>query len=632
MLSYSRFVHNKSPRRRRSIRNTPRLEALEDRRLLATFKPLPSAADGSSSSLRVAILLANVNGQDNTITLQRGVYQLAIANPAGQENSGATGDLDLIDGGHTITIQGAGAGATIIDGGKLDRVFQILPGVRAIFRNLTIQNGVARDDGSNGALPGSTYASGGGILNQGTAELDGVVVQDCSAAAGDGRDGMPGTGTEAGAMGEEALGGGVYNAAGGTLVLNGCLVDENSAVGGKGGDGLSGGDTTASGGHGGESYGGGIANFGTLTVSQTAIVSNAADGGTGGTGGHILFGGGLLGGQGGLTGGGGLFVRSTGPQPLIIDSTIAANLSVGGAGGAGGEGSSEGAVGLDGGPGGYGFESDGGGILAYSAISLYNCTIAANQAQGGTPGAGGPGGSGFQKSGNAGVPGLVGIGVGGGIEAASAPGAQGLLTSISTIIAYNATTTGFDQDIAATFAVATNTLLGVAAGGTGIGNGVNGNLVGVDPMLASLQNNGGPTPTMALLSGSPAKRAGSNPLGLTADQRGYTPRAAGGATDIGAFQSGATAPTTGGGTAPVKITVKIVNVKGHRQIRVYDAATGALKFEVYPFGTSYRGTFQVQKRDVNGDKVPDVIAQYRVGRKKLVTRIFSGVDGSVLPG
>src|SRR2546422_7796258 len=37
-----------------------------------------------------------------------------------------------------------------------------------------------------------------------------------------------------------------------------------------------------------------------------------------------------------------------------------------------------------------------------------------------------------------------------------------------------------------------------------------GNLTGVDPLLGSLQDNGGPTWTHALLSGSPAIESGSN--------------------------------------------------------------------------------------------------------------------------
>ena len=54
---------------------------LEDRRLLATFTPLPSAADGGPNSLRAAIIAANANRQDNTIILQAGTYQLTIPTP-----------------------------------------------------------------------------------------------------------------------------------------------------------------------------------------------------------------------------------------------------------------------------------------------------------------------------------------------------------------------------------------------------------------------------------------------------------------------------------------------------------------------------------------------------------------------
>ena len=61
------------------------------------------------------------------------------------------------------------------------------------------------------------------------------------------------------------------------------------------------------------------------------------------------------------------------------------------------------------------------------------------------------------------------------------------------------------------------------------------NLLRVDPRLGPLQDNGGPTQTMALLDGSPAFDAGSNPLVAT-DQRGL-PRVFGAAVDIGAFES-----------------------------------------------------------------------------------------------
>jgi hypothetical protein len=61
------------------------------------------------------------------------------------------------------------------------------------------------------------------------------------------------------------------------------------------------------------------------------------------------------------------------------------------------------------------------------------------------------------------------------------------------------------------------------------------NLIGGNPLLGSLQNNGGPTPTMALLSGSPAIDAGDNTEALDTDQRGFA-RMVGGAIDIGAFE------------------------------------------------------------------------------------------------
>lgn len=58
-----------------------------------------------------------------------------------------------------------------------------------------------------------------------------------------------------------------------------------------------------------------------------------------------------------------------------------------------------------------------------------------------------------------------------------------------------------------------------------------------DPKLGPLQDNGGPTPTRALLAGSPAINAGSNPSGLAHDQRGgdYA-RAVGGSADVGAYE------------------------------------------------------------------------------------------------
>jgi hypothetical protein len=79
------------------------------------------------------------------------------------------------------------------------------------------------------------------------------------------------------------------------------------------------------------------------------------------------------------------------------------------------------------------------------------------------------------------------------------------------------------------------------------------------------------------------------------------------------------------------VTARVAKVRGRRQLRVFDAATGKQKFALFPFGKAFAGGYQVETRDVNGDGVEDVIVRARRGRKKLV-KVFSGLDGTVLPG
>ena len=84
-----------------------------------------------------------------------------------------------------------------------------------------------------------------------------------------------------------------------------------------------------------------------------------------------------------------------------------------------------------------------------------------------------------------------------------------------------------------------NNLIGNGDNGTGF---VDSDLVGtldnpIDPLLGELQDNGGSTQTIALLDGSPAIDAGSNPNNLETDRRGDGfDRTVGGGTDIGAFE------------------------------------------------------------------------------------------------
>ncbi len=62
------------------------------------------------------------------------------------------------------------------------------------------------------------------------------------------------------------------------------------------------------------------------------------------------------------------------------------------------------------------------------------------------------------------------------------------------------------------------------------------NVIGADPLLLPLADNGGPTPTFAIDIGSPACERGENPAGLATDQRGPGFSRGYGRTDIGAYE------------------------------------------------------------------------------------------------
>ncbi len=624
------FFRARAARQRPKKRTAPRLELLENRRLLATFYPVPSAVDGAANSLRAAVISADENSQDNTIVLGAGTYRLTLPNTGGPATGG---DLYLASAGHNVIIQGQGAGQSIIDGGGLDRVFEVTANVSVVMRGLTIQGGMGRDGGEEGP-PALGLSVGGGILNEGTLTLDGVIVQNCVAAGAPGQDGTSGSLTVPASNGNNALGGGIDNE--GTLTINQSLISGNQAEGGKGGDGPSTNNANGTGGYGGAALGGGIYNDGTLSISQSAVTGNDCASGAGGNGGSYTVGFGPSGGSGGEASGGGLYLDKTPSSATIIDSTIAANLIAAGEGGTGGRTSD---IFHAAGVGGNGGLSEGGGIFAMINFSLYNSTIAANRIVGSLPGPAGSGGGG--EYGN---PGLAG---GGGIYASSYSDGPGYVNSSSTIIALNATaafnSTFEPDDMEGAFALSgvTNTLLGYGGGAATITNGVAGDIVGVDPKLGPLQDNGGPTPTMALLPGSPAIDAGSNPLGLTSDQREYSPRVVGAAADIGAYELGANAPPgggggTGGGGGGIEggtqaIQATIVKIKGHRAIRVTNPGTSTVRFTVYPFGKGYRGQFVISTADVNGDGIADLIVRRPLGHHRFATKIFSGLNGSPLP-
>ena len=131
----------------------------------------PACADASGHcSLRAAIMQANFATDVNTITVPSGVYLLKRA---GDDDNAIVGDLDVI---YDLTIQGAGAGSTIIDGNGAithDRVMQILAGASVVsLSNLTLRGGVVT----------GTFAAGGGLLWAATAggslRLSHVIIED----------------------------------------------------------------------------------------------------------------------------------------------------------------------------------------------------------------------------------------------------------------------------------------------------------------------------------------------------------------------------------------------------------------------------------------------------------------------
>ncbi|MCA9774804.1 MAG: CSLREA domain-containing protein, partial [Myxococcales bacterium] len=144
---------------------------------------------GGVCTLRAAIVAANSDLAADTIVVPDGTYELGMAGR--NEDAGLTGDLDVTG---PVVIEGAGAGATVIDARGIDRVLSVLgPGdpaarcqaycaqfpdrcdeclpdtlMRATLRGLTIRGGQAQ-------------GPGGGILsNNSRLRLEDARVEDCA--------------------------------------------------------------------------------------------------------------------------------------------------------------------------------------------------------------------------------------------------------------------------------------------------------------------------------------------------------------------------------------------------------------------------------------------------------------------
>jgi hypothetical protein len=271
------------------------------------------------------------------------------------------------------------------------------------------------------------------------------------------------------------------------LSLQRSTVAGNIAVAGAGERG------SPSGGAGGKVEGAGLASAGgTLTVSAGTISGNRA---TGGAGGGASSG---TGGNGGLAAGGGIFTKTGG---TLVNVTVAGNQLVPGARGD-----------SIAGPNGMAGDAFGGGIdeagITSTTLTLAGVTLAGNSA---------------------------GAGHGGNLNRTA-----GALAASSTIVASGTAAGDSNCSTGAVTMDGGHNLESTTPSQCGLSTGMQ-DLIGTDPLLQSLADNGGPTRTMALGGSSPALGAGgacTDPSNanqpLTVDQRGR-PRPV--ACDIGAFQA-----------------------------------------------------------------------------------------------
>jgi len=559
------------------------LEHLEDRAVPATFTVNTTFDDimpaNGKFSLREAISKANATAGADIIVVPAGVFKIGLGGVG--EDGNLTGDLDVIG---AVTIQGAGAGLTVIDGQQIDRVFDVIGSgphsIKPVLQAMTVRGGNATGDGGgiqvanadlvmrDCAVAGNRASlTGGGIaglvgsptvklvrttLARNAVEFDGGGVHAITAKLTDC--------TIRRNVVTQGIGGGVLAS---TATLTNCTVSGNSA--GSGGgirattlnltnsrvSGNTAGLVTFSVGGGGiwadtatltrctvngntaDSNGGGI-NATTATLTSCTVSGNTAGIGGGGisattltlttstiNGNSAAGGGGInattatltnctvSGNTAGDSGGGGAII----PAATLTNCTVSGNSTSG----------------------------TGGGIYAYNTVSLNmnNCTVSGNSADFG-----------------GGILAFLGTllnctiaenfaSTGGGIFRDSSGG--GALTLKNTLVVLNLVRfSGAGPDVSGIFTSQGHNLIGDGTGGSGFTNGVNGDIFGtninpIDPKLGPLQNNGGPTKTMALLAGSPAIDKGDNAGALAVDQRGFPRKKDGNGdgiafVDIGAFE------------------------------------------------------------------------------------------------
>jgi hypothetical protein len=516
--------------------------------------------DSGTGSLREAINQANTTPVEDTIVFDTAIFSTP------QVITLTTGQLAPF---YSLTIEGPGANLLTISGNNQSRIFFSNFGETSLsIRNLTLTDGSAVYGGAiyssntlrlnrvsivgNKAVGAEITQTvvygglGGGIFSEGTLVLSNSIVSNNLAS---GILGVNTTNPNFGDGGTFGGGGGVFARGFDTTIVN-CTFNGNTAKGISSPPA----PDNRSGAGGGDAYGGAIYGIFGLKITNSTFTNNSAIAGNGGS--IMLFA--LSAGKGGEAYGGAIFSS----RSRILNTTFNNNTAIAGNGGnaeitnnAGNGGDCFGGAIIDydlkianstvvnnsvtSGSGRNGGNSYGGGIHGGgNEWSVVNSTITGNAVSGGT---------GLQTNG------LV---RGGGVYSTTNTGQ--ISSFHNNIVAENTAPIG--TDIFGTYINAKSNLIRIGEITTSITNGLDGNIVGnanspLNPILATLADNGGITKTRALLAGSPAINTGTNafainPLNLQTlqyDQRSLQRiNPVGGVIDIGAYELGSFGvPVTG---------------------------------------------------------------------------------------
>jgi len=462
-----------------------------------------------------------------------------------------------------VTIDANGFEVTI-SSGVSNRLFNVLEGplVHLTLIGLTLTEG--HSDTNGGALYIPADAT---VVLENCTFLENNAIGTNGVAGGNGANGSNGHNGGRGTPGVTAFGGAIYNL--GDLTVSECRFFTNSAIGGNGGDGGNGGNGTlgggdgGNGGDGGAAFGGAIYSLGTVLITNSFFAGNNATGGDGGAGGTNGIGIDATpgtGGSGGMAGGAGVYIAPDEfvvVAPTVYSSTFASNVVQAGSSGPG--------TGKFAGVARRGGQAIGGGICNVGELGITNCTFFTNVVIGGNGSSGGQGGSGGQaiggglyNTGNVHVAhctfssgAAIGgtNGAGGNVFGSGKPGKSlgGNFANVASKKALN------------NFFIA-NSINGTNFGGGGghgkiidLGDNVSMDgktkfnkkvsLTKRDPMLFPLGDNGGPTPTMAIATNSPAVNLALDEEEISEvdiDQRGND--RTDGFPDAGAYEFESTAP------------------------------------------------------------------------------------------